>query len=532
MSINSWSSQRNYRVESRLARTEKRLLITSGIWRTLLASILLILPACNSGDVSFNESASQDLAAESSLTEKSDKPVDLEEDEPSAPHESAVHSETTISQAKETVAETYKKPASDDVVSFDPLPAEKGERVSFLRDEISETVDQVVADFPGEANPLSLRALVHSRFNRPDLAKEVWLTCLELDPEFVSAHTALGTIALENSDLDEAERYLRQAIEHRADHEQARTSLAECLIKQNRPKEAIELLQPDSSATSIPLIDLYHLGQAHSQLKEFDAAIDYFQRAINISPELTYAHYGLGTAYRRVGKSEEAKAALKKFQQLKQADLKSQKELAKGADDESGLRKTAAHVHFIAGDVYSKASDLATAVAHWIRSAKLDPQEVRARENLAQVFMQTGNLPQTVVILNELRRIERTNPTHLMNLGMIQARLGQTEPALQSFMEAIEISPDSSDAMMATAEFLIMHRRDPDKARMLAEQGTRLAESARNFRILALACVFQEDFESARGAVNNGLRLEPTDPELKNLKFQLESKLANDNQPN
>jgi tetratricopeptide (TPR) repeat protein len=418
----------------------------------------------------------------------------------------------------------------EELLAFQPLPQESEARVTFLREEISRTVETLIRDFPKQANPLSLQALVHSRFNRPDLAKEVWQQCLELDPQFVSAHAALGTIALENSQLEEAESHLRLALESNPEHEQARTSLAECLIKQNRAEEAIDLLAPQAESGSAPLIDLYHLGQAHAQLRDFETAIEYFRRAIDQAPNLTYAYYGLGTALRRLGKGEEAKETLGKFQELKQADLKAQKELAQAANDESSLRKTAAHVHFITGDVYSKAGRFAAAVAHWIRAAKLDSQEVRSRENLAQVFMQTGDFPQVVTILKELQEIESQNANHRMNLGMTYLRLGQLDAAQSCFMKAIELSPDSSDAIMATAEFLLNSQRDLEQAKRLAERGVELDNSARNYEILAMACISLGEYPAGLVAVEQALQREPKNPRLEGLRQQLEARIDHEKQ--
>ena len=57
----------------------------------------------------------------------------------------------------------------------------------------------------------------------------------------------------------------------------------------------------------------YTLGNAFLQQEAWQSAIDTFKALIEIDPFHAKAHFSLGTAYRRIGKSEIAQRNLQRF---------------------------------------------------------------------------------------------------------------------------------------------------------------------------------------------------------------------------
>jgi len=57
-------------------------------------------------------------------------------------------------------------------------------------------------------------------------------------------------------------------------------------------------------------VEYYNLGNAYYEIKDYNRAIDFFQKSIEYDPELLHAHYNLSLALIQQGRGEEANKAL------------------------------------------------------------------------------------------------------------------------------------------------------------------------------------------------------------------------------
>jgi tetratricopeptide (TPR) repeat protein len=74
-------------------------------------------------------------------------------------------------------------------------------------------------------------------------------------------------------------------------------------------------LDPDDADTH------YFLGALHQRAKQFDLAVASFRRALELNPFHASAQFGLASACQRLGKSDEARKYLERFQKLTQEKL-------------------------------------------------------------------------------------------------------------------------------------------------------------------------------------------------------------------
>jgi tetratricopeptide (TPR) repeat protein len=81
-----------------------------------------------------------------------------------------------------------------------------------LRAEALDLAEQVVRDYPHDANALLARGMVLYRLALYAPAIESWRACLELDPRAALAHACLGRYAFENGDYDKTLELMRQAL--------------------------------------------------------------------------------------------------------------------------------------------------------------------------------------------------------------------------------------------------------------------------------------------------------------------------------
>lgn len=100
---------------------------------------------------------------------------------------------------------------------------------------------------------------------------------LSRKPDSVTALFCLGVALAVQRNLDEAEAYLRRAVELDPTHYDA----------------------------------LYNLGQVCIDRQEYEKAVEQFRKALKIAPDNHPAHYKIGVALEKAGKREEAVAAYK-----------------------------------------------------------------------------------------------------------------------------------------------------------------------------------------------------------------------------
>ena len=134
---------------------------------------------------------------------------------------------------------------------------------------------------------------------------------IDLDPNFVAAHTNLGEVYLEIGQLDEAENAANAALRIDANSQSARQLLDD--IKQARPSiprqaKPTEQTSPSSADTSDVKQDLER-GQVYLNNRQYNQAAAAFKRVIKVDPSLVEAHYGLAQAYLEIGAFNDAKAA-------------------------------------------------------------------------------------------------------------------------------------------------------------------------------------------------------------------------------
>jgi tetratricopeptide (TPR) repeat protein len=105
---------------------------------------------------------------------------------------------------------------------------------------------------------------------------------LAISPENADAEYELGEMAREQGDLTGALEHLRRAVRYHPGFVEAQIAIARTLLKQEKPREAVAVLQP----------------------------------LVRLAPENKTAHYLLGTAYKSVGDAEASKREFEQYKKL------------------------------------------------------------------------------------------------------------------------------------------------------------------------------------------------------------------------
>jgi tetratricopeptide (TPR) repeat protein len=139
----------------------------------------------------------------------------------------------------------------------------------------------------------------------------------------------LGTTYWESGNYDRASFYLRQTLALNPNAKQAAFELANIAVRRHADAEAIPLLKQYLAVQSDALAARADLGRAYSHLGRYAEAVPELIKAA-ASDERGEIHYELFVALKKVGRNEEAQAALKESLALKDAQLKREQRLRSG----------------------------------------------------------------------------------------------------------------------------------------------------------------------------------------------------------
>jgi tetratricopeptide (TPR) repeat protein len=162
-------------------------------------------------------------------------------------------------------------------------------------------------------------------------AEEEFQKALKGNPRSIPVLIELAELKRSQLKFDEAIAYYIQAAQFdRSNYDIAHGLGVSYTYTQDFPR-AIEWLQKAVALDPDSVASRFALGKALLQNGQFDAAIPELKASLRLMPGLWEAYFLLGRAYSKLGRPEEAKAAIQKFNELNRADLQGAKAKLDGA---------------------------------------------------------------------------------------------------------------------------------------------------------------------------------------------------------
>jgi tetratricopeptide (TPR) repeat protein len=125
-----------------------------------------------------------------------------------------------------------------------------------------------------------------------------------------------GVLMFYEFDWPGAEKELRRAIDLSPNLAIARDYYALYLAAMGRHDEAREEMERAQELDPLSLMILYDAGWVYYLARQYDRAIEVSRKAIDMDPDFWPAYTNLGLGYEKVGRLEDAVAALQKARQL------------------------------------------------------------------------------------------------------------------------------------------------------------------------------------------------------------------------
>jgi len=245
--------------------------------------------------------------------------------------------------------------------------------------ELQKAVQQV----PSNATLYSSLGRAQLRANKSKDSLQSFDRALALNPQLSEAHCGKGIAFSAMSRLQEAEAEYRAALQFNPENAQAYYQLGKLSFQQGdldgastQFKEAIRLAPNHAEAHSM-------LGETYLHLKQPGAAEQELRAALRLQPNRVRALYGLGSLLQRQGKTQEAEVFLKRFEAIQQR--KQDMNLVPGLNAE--------------GNKLRRMGDLNGAVASYRKALAIDPSAAEVAYNLGLVLAREGKTEEAIQAL-------------------------------------------------------------------------------------------------------------------------------------
>ncbi len=301
------------------------------------------------------------------------------------------------------------------------------------------TVDDRAANIP-EFVPLPADAIAQIReefldaysFWRAGLANErtgdhegairAYRRGLEIEPDNIELHNALGWALFQVGRSEEAVAEYERALAINPDYVKAHNNLALALIELGRLDDAATHYR--RSLELEPKAEIYSdLGFILDRQGNTRQAVSYYRKALELDPGSPQAHFNLAGALLR---EEELDEAAEQYR----AAIKA----TPSAAAYNGL-----------GVVRLLQGRLSDAVEQFRGAIKSDPDFVPAYNNLADSLARQGELEEAASIYRNSLAHKPSAKVH-NRLGMLLANLGHRDEARREFEEAVKLKPEFAEA--------------------------------------------------------------------------------------
>ena len=288
--------------------------------------------------------------------------------------------------------------------------------ISFLIDPAGNIVKIYQGSFSPEKFEEDVQVIPKNDSER--LAKALPFAGLHETYEFERNYLSFGFVFYERGYFLQAQEFFAQALKDDQNSAEALYGLGSAYLQLQKTTEARECFQRvlklhASYPGTLPNA-WNNLGILAAREGNYDAAIEYFQHALQIDPQHSIALGNLGSAYRQKKDWAQAKTTLE-------------------------------------------------------RALAINPDDPEANYSLGMVYAQQNDTEQAYEYLQKAIAARPAYPEALNNLGILYLHTGKSAEAKQSFEQAIRVAPDYDQAYLNLAR-VYATQGDREKAKTVLRQ--------------------------------------------------------------
>jgi predicted O-linked N-acetylglucosamine transferase (SPINDLY family) len=298
------------------------------------------------------------------------------------------------------------------------------------------------------------RAQLLQRQGQLPAARLLYQEILHAEPDHFDALNAMGVLAGQSSDLQEAIRYFDRAIAVEPGNSGAHCNRGLALKQLNRPKAALECFDRAIALDAKSAIAHYSRAETYRDLGRPDDAVASYDEAIAINPGFVQASYRRGLLLQQIARLEDAIASYDRVIQVKPDHfdaianrafvlfaLGRHAEALAGCDQAIALNSDHAPLHSLRGDVLRALDRLEAALASYDRAISINPDDAEAHCNRGAVLL----LLEKVEAISSFDRAIAISPDYAQayfHRGYSRHKLSQFDLATADYKVVADLAPD------------------------------------------------------------------------------------------
>ena len=308
-----------------------------------------------------------------------------------------------------------------------PLPA------SFLLDEAGN----IVKLFQGAITPRQVEQDCEQIPSTPAqrLAKALPFPGISDSLDFPRNDLSFGSAYFQRGYFDQAEASFQHALSENPESAEAEYGLGSVYLKQSKLAEArASFLRATQMRAGYPdtLPDAWNnLGLVATREGRMTDAIQYFQKALELSPDHMVALVNLGNAYRQQRRWDDARKVFERATAVGPQDPEANYGLAM---------------------VYAQLDDTTHAYEYLQKALALRPAYPEALNNLGILYLRTAQRDRAVASFEECIRVAPEFSQAYLNLARVYALEGANENARKVLLQLLAQHPDDAQAKAALAQ--------------------------------------------------------------------------------
>ena len=225
------------------------------------------------------------------------------------------------------------------VLEFDPKNIDALYYLSLASKELSQSEYQrLFSVAPDSFRGHQLLAEAALSIGNPTEAEEEFKRALAVNPHSMEVSTELAELKRSQSKFDEAIGYYSQAEKSGPPNYDIAYGLGACYTYKQEYPQAIEWLRKAVALVPRSAAGRFALGNALFQNGQFEEAVPELNEALRLEPRMKQAYFLLGRAYSKLGRQEQARAAIRKLDELNRSEVP-EKEKKSGPDSNPKPRR-------------------------------------------------------------------------------------------------------------------------------------------------------------------------------------------------